>query len=227
MCGRYTLTAEIEPLQVRFQFETPASEYAPSYNIAPSQEVLGVIRDGEINRAGLLRWGLVPSWAKDPKVGYRMVNARAESAAEKPSFRRAMRQRRCLIPADGYYEWQRRDGQKIPMYMRLRSREPFAFAGLWERWHGAGDTTLVTCAILTTEANAWLQPIHHRMPVILDPSQEALWLDRSVTAPEVLQPLLVPVNADILEAYAVSPRVNSARYNSPACILPAAMDWNI
>ncbi len=221
MCGRYTLAAEIEPLQARFQFEMPVSDYSPSYNIAPSQEVLAIIRDGETNRAGLLRWGLVPSWAKDPKVGYRMINTRAESAAEKPSFRRAMRQRRCLVLADGYYEWQRRDGQKIPMYMRLRSRESFAFAGLWERWHGTDDTTLVTCTILTTEANEWSQPIHHRMPVILEPSQEALWLDRSVTEPEALQPLLQPAPADILEAYVVSSQVNSARYNSPACILPA------
>ncbi len=221
MCGRYTLAADAEQLQTRFQFDTPMDEYTPSYNIAPSQEVLAVIRDAEVNRAGLLRWGLVPSWAKDPKVGYRMINARAESAAEKPSFRRAMRQRRCLILAAGYYEWQRHDGQKIPMYVRLRSREPFAFAGLWERWHGADDTTLVTCTILTTEANAWIQPIHHRMPVILDASQEALWLDRDVTEPEELESLLGPVASDILEAYAVSPQVNSARYNSPACILPA------
>jgi putative SOS response-associated peptidase YedK len=223
MCGRYTLAAEMELLQARFQFvDAPVSDYVPSYNIAPSQEVLAVIRDEEVTRAGLLRWGLVPSWAKDPKVGYRMINARAESVAEKPSFRRALRQRRCLILADGYYEWQRRDGQKIPMYMRLRNREPFAFAGLWERWHGADDTTLVTCTILTTQANAWVKPVHHRMPVILDPSQEALWLDRRVAEPDVLQPLFEPVNSDILEIYAVSPQVNSARYNSPACILPAA-----
>lgn len=223
MCGRYTLAAEIEQLQTRFQFDTPAFDYAPSYNIAPSQEVVAVIRDGEANRAGLLRWGLVPSWAKDPKIGYKMINARADSAAEKPSFRRALRQRRCLIVADGYYEWQRHAGQnvKVPMYMRLRSREPFAFAGLWERWQGADDTTLVTCTILTTDANRFIQPVHHRMPVILAPSDEALWLDREVTEPEVLQPLLAPVQSDILEAYAVSPLVNSARNNSPECILPA------
>ncbi len=221
MCGRYTLAAKPEQLQARFQFDAPVSEYAPSYNIAPSQAVLAVIRDEEANRGGMLRWGLVPSWAKDPKVGYKMINARAESAAEKPSFRRALRQRRCLILADGYYEWQRRDGQKTPIYVRLRSCEPFAFAGLWERWHGEDDTTLVTCTILTTEANEWIQPVHHRMPVILDPGQEALWLDRSVTEAEILQPLLEPVNSDILEAYAVSSQVNSARYNSPACILPA------
>ncbi len=222
MCGRYTLAAEIEPLQARFQFDAPSFDYTPSYNIAPSQEVVAVIRDGEANRAGLLRWGLVPSWAKDPKIGYKMINARADSAAEKPSFRRALRQRRCLIVADGYYEWQRHDGQKIPMYMRLRSREPFAFAGLWERWQGADDTPLVTCTILTTEANRFIQPIHHRMPVILEPSDEALWLDRNVTEPEVLEPLLQPVASDILETYAVSPLVNAARNNSPECILPAA-----
>lgn len=221
MCGRYTLAAEMEQLQARFQFDMPVSNYVPSYNIAPSQEVLAVIRDEDVNRAGLLRWGLVPSWAKDPKIGYRMINARAESAAEKPSFRRAMRQRRCLILADGYYEWQHRDDQKIPMYMRLRNHEPFAFAGLWERWHGADDSTLVTCTILTTPANAWIQPVHHRMPVILDANQEALWLDRNVVEPEVLQPLLEPLNSDILETYAVSPQVNSVRYNAPACILPA------
>jgi putative SOS response-associated peptidase YedK len=224
MCGRYTLAAEIEQLQTRFQFDHSVSDYQPSYNIAPSQEVLAVIRDEEANRAGLLRWGLVPSWANDPKVGYRMINARAESAADKPSFRRALRQRRCLIVADGYYEWQRGENQKRPMYMRLRSHAPFAFAGLWERWHGADDTTLVTCTILTTAANAQVQPIHHRMPVILEPGQEAMWLDRSVTEPEALQSLLAPMDADILDIYEVSPQVNSARYNTPACICPVETD---
>lgn len=221
MCGRYTLAADVEQLQTRFQFEGAAFDYAPSYNIAPGQEVVAVIRDGEANRAGLLRWGLVPSWAKDVKIGYKMINARADSAAEKPSFRRAFRQRRCLILADGYYEWQRQEGQKVPVYMRLRSREPFAFAGLWERWQGDDETPLVTCTILTTDANRFIQPIHHRMPVILEPSQEALWLDRGVTEPEALQSLLAPLDTDILEAYAVSPLVNSARNNSPECILPA------
>jgi putative SOS response-associated peptidase YedK len=165
---------------------------------------------------------LVPSWAKDVKIGYKMTNARAETVAEKPSFRSALGRRRCLVLADGYYEWRREGTQKIPMYIRLGSRHPFAFAGLWERWQGTDGEPLSTCTILTTAANAALQAIHPRMPVILDPAREALWLDREVTDPERLLPLLTPAMPEAIEAYEVSTWVNSARNNSPACIEPLA-----
>ncbi|MDH3598177.1 MAG: SOS response-associated peptidase [Candidatus Tectomicrobia bacterium] len=220
MCGRFTLASEVEQLQERFAFEPGEMVVPPSYNIAPGQDVVAVVRDGAANRAGWLRWGLVPSWAKDVKIGYKMTNARAETVAEKPSFRSALRQRRCLVLADGYYEWRREGKQKIPMYIRLGSRNPFAFAGLWETWQGAEGEPLSTCTILTTAANAALQAIHQRMPVILDPDRETLWLDREVTDPERLLPLLTPAMPESIEAYAVSTWVNSARNNSPACIEP-------
>jgi putative SOS response-associated peptidase YedK len=222
MCGRYTLTAEPALLEDRFACRLSNVPYRTSYNIAPGQEVMAVVKAEAELRAGSLRWGLVPAWAKDPKIGYRMINARAETAAEKPSFRRALRQRRCLILADGFYEWRRAGRQKTPMYIRLRSGEPFAFAGLWEWWHGPDGIPLSSCAILTTGANALMQPIHHRMPVILDRAAESLWLDNEITEPQALLPVLAPFDAEAMDAYEVSSEVNSARHNSPACIAPVA-----
>lgn len=218
MCGRFTRTTPIEQLAERFHFVAGELTAPPSYNIAPSQDILTVIRDGEDHRAGYLRWGLVPSWAKDPRMGARMINARSETVATKPSFRAALQRRRCLIPADGFFEWQRQDGKKIPMYVRLREHKPFAFAGLWEVWHDPQGARLATCTILTTAANALMQPIHDRMPVILAPDAEALWLDRQVTDAQQLLPVLVPYEAAAMEAYAVSPLVNSPRHNSPECL---------
>lgn len=222
MCGRYTLTAEPALLEDRFACRLSDVAYRASYNIAPGQAVVAVVGAAAELRAGLLRWGLVPSWAKDPQIGYRMINARAETVAEKPSFRRALRQRRCLIPADGFYEWRREGRHKTPMYIRLRSGEPFAYAGIWERWHGPDGTPLSTCAILTTAANTLMQPIHQRMPVILDRAAESLWLDGEVTDPQALLPLLAPFASEAMQAYEVSSEVNSARHNSPACIAPVA-----
>lgn len=219
MCGRFTLTAELGRLEARFGFQADDLQYVPSYNIAPSQPVLAVIRDGA-NRAGYLRWGLVPSWAKEPAIGNRLINARAETAADKPSFRQAIRRRRCLILADGFYEWRRIGKTKQPMYVRRHGHQPFAFAGLWEVWRDAAGTALYTCTILTTTANPLLQPIHERMPVILNPAAEAMWLDRSITAPDSLLPILQPYGAEEMEVYAVSTRVNSPSNNTPACMTP-------
>ena len=222
MCGRYTLTAETPLLAARFTCDTSHVAYRPSYNIAPGQEIMAVVQTAAGRLAGLLHWGLVPSWAKDAKIGYRMINARVETVAEKPSFRRALRQRRCLILADGFYEWRRQGRQKTPLYIRLRSGEPFAFAGLWERWQGPDGAPLSTCAMLTTTANTLMQPIHLRMPVILDRAAESLWLDSEVTEPQVLLPALVPFAAAAMDAYEVSSEVNSARHNSPTCIAPVS-----
>ena len=224
MCGRFTLVTEMPRLQARFHFETVELPYAPSYNVAPGQSVLVVIRDHDHNRAGYLRWGLVPGWAKDPQIGQRMINARVETVAEKPSFREALRKRRCLVLADGFYEWYKAKGGKQPVYVRLRDRQPFAFAGLWETWRDPAGTVLATCTILTTTANALLQPIHPRMPVILRPEAEAVWLDRCLTEPSQLLPILTPLPAEKLEAYAVAPLVNSPRHNSPACIAPLSQE---
>lgn len=221
MCGRFTLTAELGRLEARFAFRAGDLHYSPSYNLAPGQPVLAVIGDDH-NRAGYLRWGLVPSWAKQPAIGNRLINARVETVAEKPSFRRALRRRRCLILADGFYEWRRSENRRQPMYIRLQGHQPFAFAGLWEVWRDAAGTPLYTCTILTTTANTVLQPLHDRMPVILDAAVEALWLDRSVTTPQDLLPVLHPYAAEAMEAYAVSTQVNSPRHNFPACIAPVS-----
>lgn len=223
MCGRYTLTAELGELEARFDFQSPDVPYTPSYNIAPSQSVLAVLDNGAY-RAEYLRWGLVPSWAKDPSIGARMINARAETLADKPSFRQALRKRRCLILADGFYEWQRRGKTKQPMYISLQEHRSFAFAGLWEVWRDAAGTPMYTCTIVTTTANPLLQPIHDRMPVILDPSAEAVWLDSGVTTPQELLPLLQPYKAAAMQAYAVSTEVNVPGNNAPSCIIPVHRD---
>lgn len=219
MCGRFTLTADLEQLEERFSFQATQLAFTPHYNIAPSQPVLAVIGTEE-RRGGFLRWGLIPSWAKDPAMGNRMINARAETVAEKPSFRRALQKRRCLVLADGFYEWKKEAKTKTLMYIRLHSREPFGFAGLWETWQSPDGEKTHSCTILTTEPNTLMAPIHHRMPVILSREGEALWLDRSIEAPKLLLPLLVSYPAKAMEAYAVSAVVNSPRNDAPGCIAP-------
>ena len=168
-----------------------------------------------------LRWGLIPSWARDPAIGNRLINARAETVGEKPAFRAALRRRRCLIAADGFYEWQRAGARKQPYFIRLRDDRPFAFAGLWESWEGADHSALETCTILTTDANEVMRPIHDRMPVILAPDDYARWLDPAIESPAPLAGLLRPYAADDLTASAVSPHVNSPAHEDPRCIEPA------
>ena len=176
MCGRYTITADARQLAFRFGAEPPAAGVAARYNAAPTQQ-LPVIVNAEPTAIQLLTWGLVPAWARDKTGGTRLINARLETAAVRPSFRDAWRQRRCLVLADGFYEWQRTARGKVPMRIALKSNEPFAFAGLWEEWRGSGDSALRTFTILTTTPNDLMAPIHKRMPVILRPEQEAAWLD--------------------------------------------------
>ena len=210
MCGRYALHASPEVVALQFGLASvPAFE--PRYNIAPAAQVL-VVRDGG---AAMVKWGLVPRWAKDPSMGARMNNARAETVAEKPSFRDAFRRRRCLVPASGFYEWKLEHGLKQPYYVRPAAGELFAFAGLWERWEGPGGP-LETCAVITTEPNAVMAPIHERMPVILDPSGYGDWL--AGTGP--LQPLLVPCSPGAITAHRVSRAVNDARRDDPGLVDP-------
>jgi Uncharacterized conserved protein len=221
MCGRFTLTPSAQVLMDELGLLWIPEDYRPRFNVAPGQLILAA-RDGDQGRKGaMLKWGLVPPWAKDPSVGNRMINARSETVAEKPSFRRAFDRRRCIIPADGFYEW-RKDGKvKIPMLFRLRGGRPFAFAGLWEAWRprsGKGET-LFTCTILTTAANELVQPVHDRMPVILPKEAIDLWLDRDVPG-EGVRGLLAPYPAEEMEAYEVSPRVNSVKNDDPLCIEP-------
>ncbi len=226
MCGRYSLTSPMEAVRRLFDFpERP--NLAVRVNIAPSQDVAAVRlgEDGASERQFVwLRWGLIPSWApggaKEPGIGNRMINARAETLAEKPAFRAAFRRRRCLIPADGFYEWQTERGRKQPYRIVLESGAPFAFAGLWERWEGSGgDGAIESCTIVTTEANARLQTLHHRMPVILAPEAYDLWLDSATPGAQV-QALLRPAPSEWFTAYRVSPKINSPANDDPALIAP-------
>jgi putative SOS response-associated peptidase YedK len=222
MCGRFTLWVQFGDLLKAFPGIEFPEALPPRYNIAPTQAVVAIPNDGE-RRAALFQWGLVPFWAKDPSIGSRMINARAETAAEKPSFRAAYRRRRCLILADGFYEWRSEPDSrtKTPMYIRLASGEPFAFAGLWEVWR-PDDTPLLSCTILTTEPNALVAPIHNRMPVILPPQAYDRWLDPGEVRSGAMDDLLVPYPSEAMTATPVSTLVNSPANDTPACIVPAA-----
>ena len=221
MCGRYTLRTPVEKLAEEFGIDASSVELPPNYNVAPTQEVAAVLSEGGERRLELLRWGLIPSWADDPGIGSRMINARAETAPEKPSFRRAFRERRCLIPADGFYEWKRMNGAKQPFYIRMKEGRPFAFAGLWESWKDNGGPEIRSCAILTTGPNALAGEIHDRMPVILPAGSYDAWLDPEAEKEELVA-LLAPYPEAEMEAYPVSRFVNSPSNNDPRCIEPAA-----
>jgi putative SOS response-associated peptidase YedK len=214
MCGRYTITATPEVLRALFGY-TEQPNFPPRYNIAPTQPI-PIVRlvDGKRNFA-LVRWGLLPSWVKDPKKFTLLINARGESAAEKPAFRAAMKRRRCLIPADGFYEWQASGARKQPYYIHKKSGEPFAFAGLWETWTGPNGEELETAAIVTTAANKTLAPIHDRMPVILAPDAFDLWLDAANVDPMTASALIHPAPENWLEAYPISTDVNRVANDNP------------
>ncbi len=223
MCGRFALFTPEEILAAMFGVEEDRFPPA-SYNIAPSRDVAAVraAPEGAAGRElALLRWGLIPSWAKDPAMGDRMINARAETASAKPAFRSAFRRRRCLLPADGFYEWQKAGTRKQPYFVRMADGKPFALAGLWERWEGPGGP-IASCTILTTDANALLAPIHDRMPVIVAPADFERWLDPGRQDPVDLMPLARPYPADAMVAFPVRTLVNSPATDDPRCIEPAA-----
>ena len=217
MCGRYTLIADLGDLAQRFEFDGSDFSYDPGYNIAPTESVL-TVRNVERREAAIMRWGLIPFWAKDPKIGARMINARAETVAEKPAFRNALKKRRCLVLADGYYEWQKTPVGKRPYRIVLRSGEPFAMAGLWEKWKDHQGNVVPSCTIITTEANDFLAPIHNRMPVILPRDAEGVWLDPDVKDSASLTSILAPYSDGALDAYEISTLVNYARNNGPEVI---------
>ena len=222
MCGRFSLTANLTAVAQRFGVPRPTAESAvwtPHYNIAPTKTVVVVGDDGTCYLAQM-RWGLIPSWAKDPAIGNRMINARAETLAVKPTFRVALHKRRCLVVADGFYEWQKQGRGKQPFYIALKSQEPFGFAGLWETWTARDGEAIRTCTIITTEANELLKPIHDRMPVILTREAEAVWLDPTTEDPARLLPFLKPYAVQDMVAYPVSPRVNNPSHDSPECTVP-------
>ena len=194
------------------------ADLPPNYNVAPTQQVL-VARELDGKREGVaMRWGLIPSWAKDKKMA--QINARADTAAEKPMFRSAFKKRRCLILANGYYEWKTTGKQKQPFFFRLKDDMPFTFAGLWETWHGE-EEPLETCAVLTTDANDMAKEVHNRMPVILTGAEALAWIDPNLDDPEKLKGLLQPFSPEKMMCYAVDPLVGNVKYNSPACIKPA------
>jgi len=220
MCGRYTLRTPVETLVERFEINEYPSSITPSYNIAPSQGVAAVIAENGKRKLEMLHWGLIPSWAKDPEVGNKMINARAETVAEKPSYRKAFKERRCLILADGFYEWQKTDSGKQPFYIRMEDESPFAFAGLWESWQNGRE--IRSCTIITTSPNEVAAQVHNRMPVILHPEDYEMWLDPDFDEREALTTLLKPFPAEAMEAYPVSRKVNRPANNDPEVIEPAA-----
>jgi putative SOS response-associated peptidase YedK len=226
MCGRYRRTTQQEELARRYGIPIPVQTDLPiNWNIAPGQDVLAIRYNGETKRRSLdaLRWGLIPGWAKDEKIAYKTINARMETVETAPSYRSAFKKRRCLIPADGFYEWRRRGGPKSPYSIGMKHDRPFVFAGLWEGWKAPGsDDWLRTCTIITTEANELLAQIHDRMPVILPEEFHPAWLGETHTAD--LKVLLRPFPADEMKMFEISSRVNSARNNDAEILRPVASD---
>ena len=228
MCGRFTLVLEPEAVQNEFQLGKIPEDMGPRFNIAPSQSI-AVVTDPETRNVELFRWGLIPSWAKDPAIGNRMINARAETLTEKPTFRTAFARRRCLVLADGFYEWQQPEGKNkgksgvrsIPYLFRLASGKPFAFAGLWDTWKSPEGQSISTCTIITTAANEEIQPVHDRMPVILDKDHLWKWLTPQASIEE-LNGLLVPYPAQEMASYPVSLLVNNPGNDTPELVEPAA-----
>ena len=221
MCGRFTLTVDPADLQEAFPDIAFPPKYAPRFNVAPTQPVLAIPNDGK-NKADFFAWGLIPSWAKDPSIGNKLINARGETLAEKPSFRGGFKYKRCIILADGFYEWKTVPGSKIkiPHFIFLKSRQPFAFAGLWDEWHSLEGGSLRSATIITTEPNELMASIHNRMPVILNLSDYTQWLDPAPQTPANLQHLLRPFPADKMSAHPVSTLVNSPVNDRAELVVP-------
>lgn len=216
MCGRFTLARELD---VQFIFRFSANDiknFKPRYNIAPTQQIPAVISG--TTTISSLRWGLIPSWAKDISIGNRMINARAESLSEKPSFKKAFSERRCLILADGFYEWKKDEKKKQPFYIRMKGGRTFCFAGLWERWTSHEGEVIESATIITTEANDLIKPIHDRMPVIIKDDEYSKWLDSNQKNTEELKKSLVSYSSDSMEVIAVSDFVNKPTHDSEKCI---------
>jgi len=221
MCGRFTLTVSPGQLQDAFPWVEVPYDLQPRYNIAPNQPVAVIPNNGK-NRLDFFVWGLIPSWAKDHKIGYRMINARSETLHEKPAFRAAYRRRRCLVLSDGFYEWRQEPGKKLktPFFIQLASKKPFAFAGLWENWQSPDGSEVLSCTIITTPPNKLIEPIHNRMPAILDPQVYSDWLEPAERDHSQMGNWLQPYPADNMIAYPVSRLVNSPENDTPECIQP-------
>ena len=222
MCGRFAQTKTVKEIAEEFDISQILCELQPSYNIAPTHNVAAIINYDE-KKLVTFKWGLIPHWAKDSAIGYKMINARAETIAEKPSYRYPFKKQRCLIIADGFYEWRKQVKTKIPFYLHLKSNKLFGFAGLYDVWTSPKGEKISTCTIITTEANELLQPIHHRMPVILTKENETVWLDSNLEDKQKLLPLLKPYISSKMEVYEVSNFVNSPKNNSPECVKPIGL----
>ncbi|MGH6663417.1 MAG: SOS response-associated peptidase [Pseudolabrys sp.] len=221
MCGRYTFTSAPEAMRQLYRY-LGQPNFPPRYNIAPTQPI-AIVRMAEGQRQfALVRWGLLPSWVKDPKTFTLLINARGETVCDKPAYRAAMKRRRCLIPADGFYEWQKAGERKRPFFVHARSGAPLAFAGLWETWTGPNGEELETAAIVTTRANATLAPIHERMPVIVPPAAFDLWLNCNEVDAKTAEALIAPAPDDLLEAYEISTAVNRTANDNPKLLEPVA-----
>ena len=222
MCGRFTLTVDPAEMGAAFRNYNFPSQFVPRFNIAPSQPILAIPNDGN-NKADFFIWGLIPSWAKDPTIGNRLINARGETLAEKPSFRGGYKYKRCLVLADGFYEWEKTPGTKakVPHFIHMKTRKPFAFAGLWSEWHSPDGSQIRSCTIVTTQPNPFMAAIHDRMPVIIDPDDYQRWIDPAAQPPDSLQPLIKPYSADEMTAHPVSTLVNNPKNDRAECVVPA------
>jgi putative SOS response-associated peptidase YedK len=220
MCGRFTLDIPPELLAEIFGLaDTPA--VTPRYNIAPTQQVPVIRRYGDgQNRLDYLHWGLIPSWAQDKSIGSRLINARSETVTEKPSFRQAIRYRRCLVLASGFYEWKQEGDAKLPWHIRLKDGAPMVFAGLWETWKSAEGEVIESCTILTTASNRLVAPLHDRIPVLLSPDEYRTWLERTTTDPTSLKKMFQPYPADMMEMWPVSPEVNNVGNDGQGLVFP-------
>lgn len=220
MCGRFALFANGEAIKQHFGL-THQPDLPKRYNIAPGEQILAVCMHANHHfDAHWFKWGLIPSWAKDEKIGYKMINTRSETVAEKPAFKKAFRQRRCLVIVNGFYEWHLEGITKQPYYFKRKDNQLFAIAAIWEHWHGLDDSIIQSCSLLTTGANQLMQPIHERMPVIISPDDYPLWLDVDYLQIDALKALLPPKDSDEFEYHPVTPKVNNSRYNNSDAILP-------
>jgi putative SOS response-associated peptidase YedK len=215
MCGRFVLQSAVEIISQIFRLCRIEATLTPRYNVAPGQDIAIVVEEASVRSLASCRWGFLPDWAKDPSDGHKMINARAETVAEKPAFRRSFLRHRCLVVADGFYEWRTEGGKKTPVYIRLRSGRPMGFAGIFNRWTGPDGVPVCTTAIITIEANDLVRPLHDRMPAIALPDRYDLWLDPGMQDRERLQAVLAPFPAALLEAYEVTSNVNSPKNDSP------------
>lgn len=217
MCGRFTMLKDELEVRRRFLIPSEITPFEKSYNVAPGQDILAVIHDGKKRRAGYLRWGLIPSWSKDEKIGYKMINARSETAHVKPSFKHLMERKRCLVVADSFYEWQQTDEGKLAQRIQVPSMPLFSFAALWDKWQD-GEKTLFTCTLLTKASNEAMQDIHHRMPIILSEAEEEIWITDSFSSAEQAKAFLDEVGDLPFTHYTVSNVVNNVRNNDATCI---------